>query len=74
MEQDIKKLILGDCEVTDTGCHIIADIVKVNDTTVELDLLKNTKSGSSKILSLPQQVANAQDVKIVSRRDPAVNQ
>ena len=31
MEQDIKKLILGDCEVTDAGCQVIADIVKVND-------------------------------------------
>ena len=29
---------------------------------------------SSNILSLPQQVANAQDAKIVSRHDPAVNQ
>ena len=29
---------------------------------------------SSKILNLPQQVANAQDAKIVSRHDPAVNQ
>ena len=44
MEQDIKKLILGDCEVTDAGCQVIADIVKVNDTIEELDLPKNTKS------------------------------
>ena len=29
---------------------------------------------SLNILDLPQQVANAQDAKIVSRRDPAVNQ
>ena len=29
--------------------------------------------GSSKILKLTQQVANAQDAKIVSRHDPAVN-
>ena len=28
---------------------------------------------SSKILNLPQPVANAQDAKIVSRHDPAVN-
>ena len=28
MEQDIKKLVLGDCEVIDDG--VIADIVKVN--------------------------------------------
>ena len=37
MEQDIKKLVLGDCEVTDAGCQVIADIVKVNDTIEELD-------------------------------------
>ena len=37
MEQDIKKLVLGDCEVTDAGCQVIADIE-------ELDLPKNTKS------------------------------
>ena len=29
---------------------------------------------SSEILRLPQQVANAQDAKIVSRQDPSVNQ
>ena len=29
MEQDFKKLILGDCEITEAGCHVIADIVKV---------------------------------------------
>ena len=44
MEQDIKKLILGDCEITDAGCQVIADIVKVKDTIEELDLPKNTKS------------------------------
>ena len=37
-------MILGDCEVTDAGCQVIADIVKVNDTIEELDLPKNTKS------------------------------
>ena len=26
MEQDFKKLVLGDCEVTDAGCQVIADI------------------------------------------------
>ena len=30
MEQGTKKFVLGDCEVTDAGCHVIADIVKVN--------------------------------------------
>ena len=44
MEQDIKKLVLGDCEVTDSDCQVIADLVKVNDTIEELDLPKNTKS------------------------------
>ena len=38
------NLILGDCEVTDAGCQVMADIVKVNDTIEELDLPKNTKS------------------------------
>ena len=44
MEQGIKKLVLGDCEVTDAGSQVIADIVKVNDTTEERNLHKNTKS------------------------------
>ena len=44
MEKDIKKLVLGDCEVTDAGCQVIADIVKVSDPIEELDLPKNTKS------------------------------
>ena len=44
MELDIKKLILGDCEITEAVCQVIADIVKVKDTIEELDLPKNTKS------------------------------
>ena len=44
MEQDIQKLVWGDCEVTDAGCQVIADIVKVNDPIEELYLPKNTKS------------------------------
>ena len=43
MEQDIKKLILGDCEITDAACQVIADIVKAKATIEELDLPKNTK-------------------------------
>ena len=39
-------MALGDCEVTD-GCQVIADIVKVNDTIEELDLLENTNSDPS---------------------------
>ena len=37
MEQDIKNLILGDCETTDAGCHVIADIAEVKDTIEELE-------------------------------------
>ena len=44
MKQDIKNLTFGDCETTDAGCQVIADIVKVKDTTEELDLPKDTKS------------------------------
>ena len=44
MEQEIKKLILADCEITDAGCQVIADIVRVKDTIKEFDLPKNTKS------------------------------
>ena len=46
MEQGIKKLILGDCEVT-AGCQVIADIVKVKDTIEELALPTNTKSSKT---------------------------
>ena len=44
MEQCIKKLVSGDCEVTVAGFQVIEDIVKVNDTIEELDLRKNKKS------------------------------
>ena len=47
MEKDIKKLVLGDCEVTDAGCRVVADVVKVNDTIEELDLPDNTNSALS---------------------------
>ena len=47
MEQDIKKLVLGDCEVTDAGCQVIADMVKVNYTIEELDLPENPNSDPS---------------------------
>ena len=42
--QDNKKLVLGDCKVTDAGCQVIADIVNVKDTIEDLDLPKNKKS------------------------------
>ena len=47
MEQDVKKLVLADCEVTDAVCQVCADIVKVNDTIEELDLPENTNSDPS---------------------------
>jgi len=46
----IKKLVLGDCEVTDAGCQVIADILKVNDTIEDLDLHKNKISSAGAIL------------------------
>ena len=52
MEHDIKKLVLGDCEVTDAGCQVMADIVKVNDTIGELDLPENTNSDVSPLKRL----------------------
>ena len=47
MEEETKKLVLGDCEVTDAGCQVIADIVNVNDTIEELDLPEDTNSDPS---------------------------
>ena len=38
LDQYIKKLILGDCEVTDDCSQDLADIVKVKDTIEELEL------------------------------------
>ena len=47
LAHDIKNLVLDDCQVTDAGCQLIADIVKVNDTIEELDQPENTKSDPS---------------------------
>ena len=41
MDQKSKKLT---SQVTDAGCQVIAEIVKVKDTIEESDLPKNTKS------------------------------
>ena len=38
---------MRDCEVTDAGCQVIEDIVKVNDTIEEMDLPENTKSSNN---------------------------
>ena len=54
MEQYIKKLILGDCEITDAGCQVIADIFKVNDTIKESFLPKNTKSSKKYKISIDE--------------------
>ena len=56
MEQDIKKLILGDCEITDACCQVIADIVNVNDTIEELDLPKNTKSSKKYKIAIDETI------------------
>ena len=58
-----KKLILGDCEITDDGCHVIADIVKVKDTIKELDLPKNTKSSKKYKIATDESAENAEKEK-----------
>ena len=63
MEQGTKKFVLGDCEVTDAGCHVIADIVKVNDTIEELVLPKNTISSKKHKISLDESAATVEKVK-----------
>ena len=44
MEQDVKKLT---SQITDAGCQDIAEIVKVKDTSEELELPENTNSDPS---------------------------
>ena len=63
MEQGIKKLIFGDCEVTDAGCQVIADIVKVNDTIEELDLPKNTKSSKKYMITIDESAETVEKAK-----------
>ena len=58
MEQDIKKLVLGDCEVTDAGFQIMADIVKVNDPIEEVNLPKNTKSSKKYKITIDESAEN----------------
>ena len=58
MEQDIKNLVLGDCEVTDAGCQVIADIVKVNDTIEE-----NTKSSKKYKITIDESAGEVEKAK-----------
>ena len=63
----IKKLILGDCEVTDAGCQVIADIVKVKDTIEELALPTNTKS------SKKYQITTEESAETVEKAKTTIN-
>ena len=63
MDQKIKKLILGDCEVTDAGCQVIADIVKVKDTIEELGLPKNTKSSKKYKIAIDESAETVEKAK-----------
>ena len=63
MEQDIKMLVLGDCEVTDASFQIIADIVKVNDTIEDLDLPKNTKSSKKYKITIDESAEEVEKAK-----------
>ena len=63
MERDIKKLIVGDCEITDAGCQVIADIVKVHDTIEELDLPKNTKSSKKYKIAIDESAETVEKMK-----------
>ena len=63
MEQDIKKLVLGDCEVTDAGCQVFADIVKVNDPIEDLDLPKNTKSSKEYKITIDESAEEVENAK-----------
>ena len=63
MEQDIEKLILGDCDITDAGCQVIADIVKVNDPVEESDLPKNTKSSKKYKIAIDESAEEVEKAK-----------
>ena len=63
MEQYIKKLILGDCEVTDAGCQVIADIVKMSDTIEDSDLPKNTKSSKKYRITIDESTEEVEKAK-----------
>ena len=62
--QDIKKLILRDCEVTDAGCQVIADIVKVNDTIEESDLPK--KSSKKNKITINESAETVEKTKTIN--------
>ena len=73
-DEEVDEMIL-ETDVDDTQCsEQIVDVPVPQ--IVNMSRHTHTKwwRTSSKILSPPQQVANAQDAKIVSRQDPAVNQ
>ena len=75
--------MIAETDVDDTQCSLkIVDVPvpQIAERIVEVVTAHRSYTHakcwrrSSKILSLPQQVANAQDAKIVSKQDPAVNQ
>ena len=70
MEQDIKKLVLGDCEVT-VGCQVTVDIVKVSDTIKELDLPENTNSDPVSPLKRTRKRDHQQHCEVLPRRSDA---
>ena len=61
--KDIKKLVLGDCEITEAGCQVIADIVNLTDTIEELDLPKNTKSSKKYKFAIDESAETAEKAK-----------
>ena len=54
---------LGDCEVTDAGCQVIVDIVKMNDPFEELDLPMNTKSSKTCKITIDESSAGVDKAK-----------
>ena len=54
---------MGDCEVTDAGGHVLADVVKVNDTIEELDLPKNMKSFTKEKITIDRSAETVEKAK-----------
>ena len=50
-------------EVTDAGCQVIADVVKVNDPIEELDLPKNTKSSKAYKITIDESAEEVEKAK-----------
>ena len=61
----MEQLVLGDCEVTDAGYQVIADIAKVNDTIEELDLPKNTKSSKKYKITIEESAETVEKAKTI---------